>query len=228
MASMASATVSLGSMESLGPGAGIGCQLVYSRPIPGCSLNDFANGNTCSTECVRGLIKIETALQIACGSLDADSRSVLGQALAGNLVGVLCNRVSPTPDKPISSSSTSSVAIPATTRTSSRPALTFTTVRPPSSTSSPVTRTDDESSTSEAQAPTRAESSAPTPESSTSSPAPEPTADDSDEGGRTGGGRTGGGSPFDPVRSSDSVQFTAVWTRAASVAMGLGLVLLLR
>ncbi|KAK3934933.1 hypothetical protein QBC46DRAFT_398670 [Diplogelasinospora grovesii] len=68
----------------------ISCILAYNTPIPGCSTTDFTQGNTCSSSCLSGLDKIQATLEAVCGSADVSPTSVLGQAISGNLVNLLC------------------------------------------------------------------------------------------------------------------------------------------
>ncbi|KAL2256064.1 hypothetical protein VTK26DRAFT_2254 [Humicola hyalothermophila] len=226
VASMASATaaLSLSSVQPLRSHPGLACNLAYSRPIPGCTIRDFQDGATCSADCVRGLNFLENILQMACSDRGVDPSSILGQALAGHLVAILCNVAPPTSDKPISSSRTEPVAVPTTTSASSSPVLTFSTVRPSqSSTSTPVTRTDDESSTS-----TSTSDLPQTTVVQTSTPTPGPTPDSEDSEDEDEGGLTGGGSPFDPIMRSNVRQLNPSWANAAAVSLGLGLLLVLR
>ncbi|KAK4044693.1 hypothetical protein C8A01DRAFT_42597 [Parachaetomium inaequale] len=209
----------------------LGCILAYNAEIPSCSINDFVAGKMCSAPCIRGLERIESRLEGVCNSADVPEISVLGQALLGNLVELLCPGTAP--ETPIASSSPSSRSPTSTIitppRTSSRAPLTFTTVRPPSATETETeepevlsTPTSSASPTTlpDAPPPTFIQSSPPTSISSSSSAtttAP-PPADDRR-------GSTGGGSPFDIVRS-DSTQLTACWTKAVAVGLGVGLLLL--
>ena len=213
----------------------LGCILAYNSPIPGCTMNDFVRGKGCSAACVNGLTKVQNTLESACYDVNADSGTVLGQVLLGNLVALVCPGSSP--ETPVSTPSKSSTAAPTTvTRTtSSRPALTFTTVRPSSTTTSASTTqtdepdTDTESSTSgpsptdapgtqlttipfeQSSPPTSASSS---PSSTTRAASPDPTPDNS----------SGFGSPFDVV-ASGSTQLAARWA-AILVALGVGLLFL--
>ena len=235
MASTAS-TLSLSNFQIItSASVPLGCILAYNSPIPGCTMNDFVKNKGCSAVCVSGLTKVQNTVESACYGVNADSESVLGQVLLGNLVALVCSSGS-SPETPVSTPSKSSTAPTTTTRTtSSRPALTFTTVRPSSTTTSASTTqtdepdTDTESSTS-APSPTDApatrltsitfeQSSPPTsasssPSSTTRAPSPDPTPDNS----------SGFGSPFDVVVNG-SPQLAARWT-AILVALGVGLLFL--
>lgn len=202
----------------------LGCILAYNAEIPGCSINDFTAGSTCSAACVRGLKRVEANLESACDKAEVSEISVLGQALAGNLVGLLCPGT-PSPEHSVSSSTAASTTL-TTRRISSPPPLTFTPVQPSSTTTTAATETEEpETSTSTSRAPpttttpqTFIQSSPPTSSPSpTSTTAPEPPAEDS--------GRSGGGSPFDTVPSG-SGQVTVGWVQAMVVGLGVGLLFL--
>lgn len=112
----------------------ISCILAYNSQISGCVTSDFIRGKTCSSECVRGLQKIQSTLQAACGDASVPGTSVLGQVLLGNLVDLLCPRGGGGTRTTTTSTSSSRVL----TSTSTGLQLTFTTVRP---TASPTTGT---------------------------------------------------------------------------------------
>ncbi|KAK1768564.1 hypothetical protein QBC33DRAFT_383042 [Phialemonium atrogriseum] len=90
----------------------IGCILAYNSPISGCSTSDFTQGRTCSDTCVRNIQRVEENIAAACDGVSSTPDTVLGQALTGNLVGLLC---------PSAIAST-----PAVVTTSSRQILTMT------------------------------------------------------------------------------------------------------
>ncbi|KAF9877967.1 hypothetical protein CkaCkLH20_04543 [Colletotrichum karsti] len=75
----------------------LGCLLAYNNPIQGCTANDFASGATCSASCRRGLLRMQDNLKDACQAVQVQTNTLLGQALAGNLVGLLCPSNQPQP-----------------------------------------------------------------------------------------------------------------------------------
>ncbi|GJC96110.1 heterokaryon incompatibility protein [Colletotrichum higginsianum] len=70
----------------------LGCLLAYNNPIQGCEATDFASKRTCSTTCTSGLARMQSTLQDACQAVQVQANTILGQALAGNLVTLLCDR----------------------------------------------------------------------------------------------------------------------------------------
>ncbi|KAH6849881.1 hypothetical protein B0I37DRAFT_352426 [Chaetomium sp. MPI-CAGE-AT-0009] len=192
MASMASA-IPLSKFQPItATTISLGCILAYNAEIPGCSINDFVAGNTCSASCVRGLKRVESTLESACDRAEVSDLSVLGQALLGNLVELLC---------PVRPSSTTTAAV-----TETEEPETSTSTSSVSPTEPPRT-----------QIQTVPQSSPPTSSSSSSTSAPEPSEEAS--GGRRGGG---GGSPFDPVRSgSGQVTVCRVQAILVGLGMGL-------
>ncbi|KAI5926355.1 hypothetical protein F4810DRAFT_654086 [Camillea tinctor] len=66
------------------------CIRAYSTDIDNCSRKDFTNGNQCSADCVQGLQDEATRVISACGTLNVDSKSLLGLTLSGDLIDTLC------------------------------------------------------------------------------------------------------------------------------------------
>ncbi|KAK4123573.1 hypothetical protein N657DRAFT_415882 [Parathielavia appendiculata] len=190
----------------------LGCILAYNYQISGCTIADFTRGNTCSVACVKSLIKIQYAVQAACPNVNVDAASVLGQALLGNLVDLVCS-VRPTSTTTPAAATTTETEEPQTSTTETE------TEEPETSTStfSLTTALDTSISTSAQFSPTTSASppSSSSSSSSTITASPEPTTEDS----------SGGGSPFD-VASSDSRQLTSCWPQTVAVAVGLSLLLL--
>ncbi|KAH9230499.1 hypothetical protein K456DRAFT_507646 [Colletotrichum gloeosporioides 23] len=91
----------------------LGCLLTYNNPIQGCTANDFSSTGTCSASCRRGLLLMQTNIQDVCQSVSVQANTVLGQALAGNLLGLLCssNQVTTTSAAP-TARPTSTVIVP--------------------------------------------------------------------------------------------------------------------
>jgi hypothetical protein len=103
----------------------LGCILAYNAPIRGCSnAADFTQGpegNTCSAGCKGALQNVADALTTVCGDANVPSGSVLGQALSGGLVGLLCpsgktSTTAPAPPQNVGHSSTVAIVITQTTR----------------------------------------------------------------------------------------------------------------
>ncbi|KAK4224761.1 hypothetical protein QBC38DRAFT_287823 [Podospora fimiseda] len=214
----------------------IPCILSYNSQITGCTTRDFIRGNFCSSECVRGLTKIQTDLQDVCTDARVSGTSVLGQVLLGNLVGLLC------PGGTVRPPTTTSARVVSPTTT--RSLLTFTTVRTATTTSaSPPTSTEEvEDTTTSSSSSTTTEEVVRTPtdvptfvqsevvtttttssSTSTSVAAPEAT----NEPGLVPG--SGGGSPFDfAVRSSGAMRSSMAsdWVIGA-VVLGMSLMMVL-
>ncbi|KAF6827129.1 hypothetical protein CMUS01_09134 [Colletotrichum musicola] len=89
----------------------LGCLLAYNNPIAGCTANDFKEGSTCSNSCRRGLSRMQTNLQDACEAVQVQTNTLLGQALAGNLINLLCpSTAQPTSAAPPVQPSSTSIA----------------------------------------------------------------------------------------------------------------------
>ncbi|KAF4808389.1 hypothetical protein CGCSCA5_v012478 [Colletotrichum siamense] len=111
----------------------LGCLLTYNNPIQGCTANDFSSTGTCSASCRRGLLLMQTNIQDVCQSVSVQANTVLGQALAGNLLGLLCssNQVTTTSAAP-TVRPTSTVIVPPPSSTVVAPPP------PPATTAPPV------------------------------------------------------------------------------------------
>lgn len=68
------------------------CILAYNQPISGCTSGDFIQGRSCSALCVRDIQRAQSTLASACAGVNAPD-TVLGQAILGNLVNLLCPSV---------------------------------------------------------------------------------------------------------------------------------------
>ncbi|KAL2188514.1 hypothetical protein L209DRAFT_680466 [Thermothelomyces heterothallicus CBS 203.75] len=233
----------------------LSCILAYDTEIPGCAISDFVEGATCSSSCLRGLRRLEYALQIVCDDADAPKISLLGQALEGNLAAVLCPGRSP--DATMSSSSESPTLVPPNTTTltttlaaTQRTQLTFTTVQPPSTTltrSTARTETDTETGTGTG---TRAESKTEEPTTSISLTSTSPTSTVTSDTPRptfvqftssttaspsststaeapeeTDGVRSGGFTPFELFPNS-STQLITCWMTAVAISLAVSFLLL--
>jgi hypothetical protein len=92
-ASAASDKATLGSIKPIGSSTEVSssCLRVYNTAVPGCSSSDFLPGSTCSGDCLRGLDMVQSNLQRSCPDVTPSYSTLLGQALLGNLVEVLCS-----------------------------------------------------------------------------------------------------------------------------------------
>ncbi|KAF6792618.1 hypothetical protein CSOJ01_14159 [Colletotrichum sojae] len=94
----------------------LGCLLAYNNPIAGCTANDFKEGSNCSNSCRRGLSRMQTNLQDACEAVQVQTNTLLGQALAGNLINLLCpSTARPTSAAPPVQPSPTSIVQPSST-----------------------------------------------------------------------------------------------------------------
>ncbi|GKT95923.1 heterokaryon incompatibility protein [Colletotrichum tofieldiae] len=79
----------------------LGCLLAYNNPIQGCEATDFDSTRTCSAKCTRGLTRMQSTLQDACQAVQVQVNTLLGQALAGNLVNLLCGATNQPTSSPV-------------------------------------------------------------------------------------------------------------------------------
>ncbi|KJR88366.1 uncharacterized protein SPSK_07771 [Sporothrix schenckii 1099-18] len=77
----------------------INCILAYNQQLTGCTLSDFTvsnsrrrDRNTCSVACQAGIARAQETIQNVCGGIQSSGSvtTVLGVALSGDLVGLLC------------------------------------------------------------------------------------------------------------------------------------------
>ncbi|KAL1844525.1 hypothetical protein VTK73DRAFT_2355 [Phialemonium thermophilum] len=130
MATTTASAMSLANFQIIGSSAvPLSCILAYNSPIAACSTADFTSSRTCSAACARDLQRVESRLLAVCDGVAAPSASVLGQALLGRLVDLLC----PAAAAAAPSSTTKTVQEPTaavvdtstTTTTSSSPSTTL-------------------------------------------------------------------------------------------------------
>ncbi|KAM7223695.1 hypothetical protein V8F06_000711 [Rhypophila decipiens] len=206
----------------------LGCILTYNRPIPFCTNADFTRGNNgCSSDCADAIDRLQDMLQNVCGDGDGSSSSILGQAMQGTLVDVLCPNVSGGSPTTTSSSSTTSVITK----------LTLTTVVPPRTTTSSTTErssfTTSTSSSTEtpplaSDIPEPSAPQAPVPPQETTTAVPSQT---------TGGQQqqatppaappngVGGGSPFDEPLLNASPRLDTGWMAMSLTVLAVGMVM---
>jgi len=68
----------------------VDCLVVYTSTINGCLQTDFANTGSCSNKCMQGIQTKQSQLQVFCANLVVNPRSLLGLALSGDLLELLC------------------------------------------------------------------------------------------------------------------------------------------
>ncbi|ORY69658.1 uncharacterized protein BCR38DRAFT_89718 [Pseudomassariella vexata] len=140
------------------------CILVYDSQIPDCKASDFTNGNLCSADCVNGLAKTSSFINLFCSGVNVNSKSLLGLTLRGKLIDTLCPSAqsttltvtvqpsttqgftTPIQTPPVTSttliSSTTTAVIQPTTSIPSPPATTVASVPATTQTSAPEQTTD--------------------------------------------------------------------------------------
>ncbi|KAK5664335.1 hypothetical protein OQA88_556 [Cercophora sp. LCS_1] len=220
MASTASALTLSNFQLITSSGTPIACILAYNSVIPGCSLSDFQRDSTCSAACAAGLASTQETVRAVCDGVNAPGTTVLAQALAGNLVGLLCPSVGTTTSSKQTSTATQTQTQPTTSSTASR-----TTTATTLSRSTLTSVTSSTASSSSQPPPPRPTVSfvqsqppvpAPTQPSASSISPPEPTSDII----------LGGGSPFDAVVVGGSGQLKAGALQAWAIPIAIGLLLL--
>lgn len=185
-------------------GVPIACILVYNTVIPSCTTDDFTQGTTCSASCADGLGRVQDRIREVCDGVNAPPTSVLGQALMGNLVNLLCPAAdAPTPSKETTSSTISSTSTSTTSTSTDRATslsqstltiVTATPSRPPPPPLEPPV-----------VSPSFVQSSGPTQTTGAQqTSAPPPTEIP-----------LGGGSPFDPVVVSGGIRATGELLRVS-------------
>lgn len=69
------------------------CTVVWLSQIPGCSPDDFRNGRTCSSACIRGLEAMSEAINGACIGSRARKETLIGLFFQGLGVSKLCPNI---------------------------------------------------------------------------------------------------------------------------------------
>ncbi|KAJ9136730.1 hypothetical protein NKR23_g9597 [Pleurostoma richardsiae] len=237
MASTASA-ISLADFQLISSSSvPLGCILAYNTPIVGCSSSDFTQGNTCSSSCERGLQLIEATISSVCDNVDVSSNSVLGQALSGDLVDLLCPTGKTTTAATTSLSSKSTTAAVVLTSKSETTTVTlgsFTVIPTPSTTSAVTETTKTETSTVTTEASTSSSTTSvdASPAAQTTSAAQTPAAETTSSSTKTTSSThkaeatRGGGSPFDATVANSSPALSVRWTKQLLLAALCGLLLL--
>ncbi|KAL0931401.1 uncharacterized protein CTRU02_214136 [Colletotrichum truncatum] len=93
----------------------LGCLLTYNNPIQGCTASDFASGAICSKSCILGLARMQDNLRDTCQSSQVPVNTLLGQALAGNLVNLLCPNTKQTSAAPTLKPTSTVIVVPPVT-----------------------------------------------------------------------------------------------------------------
>ncbi|KAK0623483.1 hypothetical protein B0T14DRAFT_494958 [Immersiella caudata] len=206
-------------------GVPLACILTYNSVLPGCQNSDFTQGSTCSTACVNGIRSVQRAVLTACDQVSAPPNSVLGQALAGNLVELLCPASGATTSSPSKKTTTASTATtPSTTLATVPTTMSKVTLTPVASSTVNPSRTE----TLATDIPTLSPPSGPS--RSPPSPSPAPTRatgpQQAPEPGEPTDTVIGGGSPFDAiVTSKASNRLTGHTISACLVGLALSLLL---
>ncbi|KAK1690003.1 hypothetical protein BDP55DRAFT_628528 [Colletotrichum godetiae] len=89
----------------------LGCLLSYNNPIEGCEATDFGSTGTCSQKCRVGLTRMQSNLQDACQSVQVQINTILGQALSGNLVNLLCGALNQQTSSAVQTISTTTIIV---------------------------------------------------------------------------------------------------------------------
>ncbi|KAJ1335385.1 CD68 antigen [Microdochium nivale] len=90
------------------------CLAVYNSAINGCVESDFVSNAVCSARCMQGLKSKESQVQVFCGNIQVNPRSLIGIAIKGELLRLLC------PGQTVPTGVPGFGTIPATTATSTR------------------------------------------------------------------------------------------------------------
>lgn len=204
----------------------LACILAYNNPITGCTANDFTQGQTCSDVCVRNIQRAESTLAAACDGVSAPD-TVLGQAILGNLVNILCPKGNPP-------ASTGAVA------TTTRKILTLTALQPTAIPTTDTSVTTIERVETESPSASQSSPSPPAQEATQIAPPPaesvplaiDPTQatgaqETSTPSQSTSDGAPGGGSPFDVSAAVSSTSWRLGTPRMGTFLAASALVYLL-
>ncbi|KAK1634791.1 hypothetical protein BDP81DRAFT_432012 [Colletotrichum phormii] len=89
----------------------LGCLLSYNNPIEGCEATDFGSTGACSRKCRVGLARMQSNLQDACQSVQVQINTILGQALSGNLVNLVCGALNQQTSSAVQTISTTTIIV---------------------------------------------------------------------------------------------------------------------
>ncbi|KAK7426092.1 hypothetical protein QQZ08_007402 [Neonectria magnoliae] len=91
-ASCASATtLTLTNFEDIAPKVTVkGCRNAYDTPLTNCGVDDFSNGNKCSSDCKSSIAEVQSNIQTECEGVSVNSDSLLYRAQKGQLQQVIC------------------------------------------------------------------------------------------------------------------------------------------
>lgn len=185
------------------------CLHAYDQPLQTCTSKDFRSGRACSSGCAAELASSQGRLQQACNGADVSADSLLGQALEGNLVPLLCPNDANAGGNPTQSTATVTTSRIVSTETLSRTSGRLSTLSPLKPTQAPKASPTGDGLPVTPQA-------APSPTETTAAQKTQSSSDDKPE-------VNPGGSPFDLVGGSPTV--SAPWTGALAVAVGITVLL---
>ncbi|KAK4137223.1 hypothetical protein BT67DRAFT_337434, partial [Trichocladium antarcticum] len=84
------AAISLANVEPLHDAMlPLNCFVAYNNPIFGCVMEDFGSQG-CSLTCQGGLARTQYTIQAVCSGVEVSQTSVMGRALSGTLISILC------------------------------------------------------------------------------------------------------------------------------------------
>jgi len=83
------------SLQNIQPIAGFSpsCITAWIAPIPGCTVRDFTEGNSCSQSCLTGLTLIDQLVLEGCAGAEVSGGTLLADFLEGIGISILCSNV---------------------------------------------------------------------------------------------------------------------------------------
>lgn len=229
----AAEAINLSQFQAITPGQiPANCLEVYTSVINGCVQTDFTNTGSCSSKCMQGIQTKQSQIQVFCANLVVNPKSLLGLALSGDLLELLCpGQLAPSipgfQTIPAATSTRTTVQPPPPPATTATTPITTTTTRPTSTvdpknpvptqntTTSPVipsTTLSTRTTTSSTSAATSTQTTVTPPSTTTAAQAdPAPTQVDPpvDNGGGgdddgAGDGNAGNGEPVEVIQQNGS------------------------
>ena len=84
-------TLTLTNFEDIAPKVAVkACRTAYDTPLTNCGLDDFSNGNKCSSDCKSSIAEVQSNIQAECEGVSVNSDSLLYRAQKGQLEQVIC------------------------------------------------------------------------------------------------------------------------------------------
>ncbi|KPM38513.1 hypothetical protein AK830_g8042 [Neonectria ditissima] len=84
-------TLTLTNFEDIAPKVAVkGCRTAYDTPLTNCGVDDFSNGNKCSSDCKSSIAEVQSNIQTECEGVSVNSDSLLYRAQKGQLQQVIC------------------------------------------------------------------------------------------------------------------------------------------